>query len=363
MADMSYVPNHLKTGDAPLGMQLAFLAAGCHWLSAVVLFIGIATNDGEHSDEWEQKYPDLMDRFKIMNDFGHADSALLTKDTLTRMYDMQSFLVAEGLLESCACILAICCLVCVKAQMNYRAPADERELVTYACLIFGLAIPMLEFCLRAGPVSFVGWVGHEISKPVVDEPMFKNFGAFHIQMLRLALMTTESLFTWLNTFADLLLGVGFLQLSFLGSTRADIIFDHRTKLTGLWTAAIFLVCFFLGLLREYTNASGDHPLYVAMDLTVVALSILLGVFLVPAYFVLLGLGLGRVQSVESLNEEFGDAVAAVGAGLSTDRLRSVSLRTETEDEGPKLEDGEAENPAYEADEVDPETNQSGETEQ
>eukprot|EP01044_Picomonas_judraskeda_P013474 COSAG03_NODE_2040_length_3195_cov_14.095284_3_plen_96_part_00 len=36
----------------------------------------------------------------------------------------------------------------------------------------------------------------------------------------LDLTTTESLFTWLNVIADILLGLGFFQLSFIGSTRA-----------------------------------------------------------------------------------------------------------------------------------------------
>lgn len=42
------------------------------------------------------------------------------------MYQVQFFLVLEGLMESFACLLAICMLMCVKAQLNYNSNADER---------------------------------------------------------------------------------------------------------------------------------------------------------------------------------------------------------------------------------------------
>jgi hypothetical protein len=187
---------------APIGMQLGVLAASFHWFSAVTLFVGIMTNEGEHSAEWETKSPDRMDQMHTVFNFSHPDSGPMILDRLSRTYDIQGFLVFEGMMESIACVLAICTLMCLKAQMNYRVPADDRKMVMYACMILGLLIPMLEFCLRAGPYSFVGWVGNELEKnygPAVDDDaFFKNFADVHIQMLGLTLQVVESLFAWVN---------------------------------------------------------------------------------------------------------------------------------------------------------------------
>ena len=81
------------------------------------------------------------------------------------MYSFQFPLMLEGLLESLACVLVICMLMCVKAQLDAgNVTSDEKELCTFACLLIGFLIPMLEFSMRAGPVSFIGWVGHELGK-------------------------------------------------------------------------------------------------------------------------------------------------------------------------------------------------------
>ena len=50
---------------------------------------------------------------------------------MARAYDLQGWLVFEGILESIACLLAICTLLCLKAHMNYKRAADEKELVMY----------------------------------------------------------------------------------------------------------------------------------------------------------------------------------------------------------------------------------------
>ena len=65
---------------APLGMQLGIYAAGVHWVSALVLIIGIVTSEGDHSDEWSAKYPEFPDRLAVMYDFNHTDSANLLQD-------------------------------------------------------------------------------------------------------------------------------------------------------------------------------------------------------------------------------------------------------------------------------------------
>ena len=43
-----------------------------------------------------------------------------------------------------------------------------------------------------------------------------------------------------------------------------------------------------------------------------ATSVVLGIFLVPTWFFFLGVGLGRVASIEDLNRDFQDAVTRVG---------------------------------------------------
>ena len=113
-------------------------------------------------------------------------------------------------------------LMALKAQMNYRRPADERELVMYACFVIGLLIPLLEFSMRAGPVSFIGWVGSEVAKDKAgstEMTVFRGFTDTHLQMAMLGLQTTESLFTWLNVLAELLLGLGFFQKCSLDACR------------------------------------------------------------------------------------------------------------------------------------------------
>jgi hypothetical protein len=87
----------------------------------------------------------------------------------------------------------------------------------------------------------------------------------------LGLMTTESLFTWLNVIADILLGLGFFQLSFIGSTRAKIIIDDKTRLLGLWSAGIFFLTATFGILRESATFAGDEA-YVMFDMAQLATS-------------------------------------------------------------------------------------------
>ena len=90
-------------------------------------------------------------------------------------------------------------------------------------------------------------------------------------MTMLGLMTTESLFTWLNVIADILLGLGFFQLSFIGSTRAKIIIDDKTRLLGLWSAGIFFLTATFGILRESATFAGDEA-YVMFDMAQLATS-------------------------------------------------------------------------------------------
>lgn len=304
----------------PIGWILGILAAALTWISEVILVIGVLTREGSHSAEWTDKYDTWQERFRVMNNFSDPDSAPMILDQLEGDYSFQGFLVAEGLMESMACVAAICCLMALKAQMNYRRPADERELVMYSCFLIGLLIPLLEFSMRAGPVSFVSWVGSEIVKDQegsTETTVFRGFTDTHIQMMGLMLQTTESLFTWLNVLADLLLGLGFFQLSFIASTRAKIIVDDKTRLLGLWTAGIFFLTALFGILRESATFVGDEG-WVLFDLLGLATSVVLGVFLVPTYFVFLGIGLGKVASIEDLNRDLSDAVTYIGEATASD---------------------------------------------
>lgn len=45
--------------------MLGFLAAGLHWFSGILIVIGLVTSDGSHSAEWETKYPDWTERYKV----------------------------------------------------------------------------------------------------------------------------------------------------------------------------------------------------------------------------------------------------------------------------------------------------------
>ena len=298
----------------PVGWILGILAAVLTWLSEIVVVIGLLVNDDTHSQECATEYPDMQNRFMIMNNFSHPHSGCLILDRLENVYGLQGWLVAEGLLESMACLAAICCLMALKAQMNYRKPADERELVMYACFLIGLLIPLLEFAMRAGPVSFIGWVGSEVAKDKAgstEMTVFRGFSDTHLQLTMMALQTTESLFTWLNVVADILLGLGFLQLSFIGSKRAKVILDDKTRLLGLSSAGLFFLTATFGILRESAAFVGDEG-YIFFDMAATATSVVLGVFLVPTYFLFLGVGLGKVYSIEDLNQDLSDAVTYIG---------------------------------------------------
>lgn len=183
----------------PLGGVLGLSAAALHWISGLVIIIGLLTAEGSHAAEWDAKYPDWQSKMKIMGNMSHPDSSPMVLDQLERTSSVQGWYVFEGMLEASACLCAICCIMCMKSQMNYRRPADERELIMYACLLIGLLIPMLEFCMRAGPIAYVGWVASEIVK-TDGTGLYSDFSATHIQMLYMTLQVTESLFNWLNTF-------------------------------------------------------------------------------------------------------------------------------------------------------------------
>lgn len=295
---------------APLGTQLGVLAAGFHWVSALFLVAGFLNADSGHADVWEEKYQNREDRRRVMTNFSHEDNAPMMQDRMVVLRDFQSWLVFEGIFESIACLLAVCTLLCLKAHMNFTRPADEKELVMYACMIFGLTIPMLEFCLRAGPVSFVAWVGSESAK---EDGMWTGFSPTHVQTLMMTLNVVESLFIWLNVFADLLLGVGFILIAMLGSSRAAVIIDNKAKLVAAWTGAMLLLAYFIGLLQAMLTE--EYRLLMGV---IAGLNTVTALFLMPTFFVLLAIGLGRVSSIQALNNDLSEAVAEVGENTADD---------------------------------------------
>jgi hypothetical protein len=125
---------------APLATQLGVAAAAFHWVSALLLVAGFVTSSGAHTAAWEAKYPEWEDRVRVMNNFSHADCAPMMLDQMQGMSQMQSWLVFEGIFESIACLLAICTIMCLKAHLNYRKPADEAELIAFTCMILGLVV-------------------------------------------------------------------------------------------------------------------------------------------------------------------------------------------------------------------------------
>jgi hypothetical protein len=65
-----------------------------------------------------------------------------------------------------------------------------------------------------------------------------------------------------------------------------------------------------------------------------AASVVLGVFLVPTYFVFLGVGLGKVASIEDLNRDLKDAVTYVGEATASDVASGQAAKLAAETANP-----------------------------
>jgi hypothetical protein len=75
----------------------------------------------------------------------------------------------------------------------------------------------------------------------------------------------------------------------------------------------FMLCFVCSLARELLSFVDVTPRTVTT--WIVLLEALLGLFLVPAWFVMLGIGLGNCQSISALNSQFADAVAEAALNI------------------------------------------------
>ncbi len=296
--------------DVPAGTQLAIGAAVFKWFGA--LFMAIGFGSAQHSNEVLDKYDgDWRQVGTVMRDFNHSDCVPLIQDRLVTMHGSHSWFVLDGLFDSIASLLALCALMCLKTQMNWNTSTpNEKELIMFAAFFLGLFIPMLEFCLRTGPIAAAALAG---SAATFDEDEH-SWSSTHFQFLFLAIQVVESLFTWLNVLAFFSLAVGFLTLSWVSPDRASLVIYKYHRILGYVVGVFFLLCFLCGLARE---------VLWFFDAIVFAFESLLGFIFVPAWFVMLGIGLANCSSIEDLNAEFGEAVALAAANIK-DAKREAS---------------------------------------
>jgi hypothetical protein len=301
---------------APAGTQLAVGAAVFKWLGAAFMVAGFSS--ASHSSEVVDAHGgDPRELMRVMQDFNHSDCVPLIQDRLVTMSGSHGWFVMDGLCDSIASLLALCAILCLKTQMNWnRTTPNELELICFAALGLGLVIPMLEFCLRTGPVAVAAAAG---SAATLDADAHSWSGT-HFQFLYLAIMVVESLFTWLNVLAFLLLAVGFLTLSYISAERASLVIYTYHRNLGYAIGGFFLLCFFCGLAREA---------FWFFDLIVLAFESLLGLILLPIWFVMLGIGLANCSSIQDLKAEFGDMVA-IAAAQVTDTKRDASEKSMAE---------------------------------
>ena len=254
-----------------------------------------------HTNDITEKY-EGAERWEVLRNFSHEDNLELIVDQLKTMNVVQKFFVFDGICESIASFLAICAILCLKAAVNYKRPADEKDLITFGCLVLGLVIPMLEFALRVGPYTAVGQMGAQAGWTDGDPEIkqgWTGFSAAHFQSLILTVTVVETLFLWLNTFNCLLLGCGFYMLSYYAPERCPTIIGAGQKKLGMLVGCLLILCFVLGIVREAAGAGANAGLIVTL------LEALLGLILVPAWFVWLAVGLGRGKSVEEMNADEG----------------------------------------------------------
>lgn len=288
--------------EAPVSTQLAVGAAVFKFVGTGFMIAGFLS--AHHSNEVLDKYEDRRQVDTVMRNFNHSDCVPLIQDRFVTMANSHGWFVVDGFCDSIASILAICAMMCLKTQMNWntRTP-NELELITFAAFFLGFCIPMLEFCLRTGPISAAAAAG---SAAALDEDATHSWSPTHFQFLFLAVGAVEALFTWLNVFAFFLLAVAFLILSWISAERAGlVIYSYHRKL-GYIVGVFFLLCFFCGLARE---------IFWFFDITVFFFEVILGIILLPIWFVMLGIGLANCSSIEDLNTQFGDAVTLAATNI------------------------------------------------
>jgi hypothetical protein len=114
----------------------------------------------------------------------------MIQDRVLRMSDMVPFMVVNGLFQSLACLLAIFALLSLKTQAGFNKTMDEKEIICYVCFVLGFTIPLLQFAMRSGPVTFIVWIGSDAASEAPE--FWKNLNPPDWHMLYIVLRTVES---------------------------------------------------------------------------------------------------------------------------------------------------------------------------
>lgn len=112
-------------------------------------------------------------------------------------------------------------------------------------------VPILQFAMQTGPMSFVAWAGRTAADNAAaptDDAMWSNFQSSDWHMLFMCLRIVESLFMWLDT-----LMVGFFAVAFavFATSLADRYeCDDKMKKLAFGCAGLFTLSFLCGVMRE-----------------------------------------------------------------------------------------------------------------
>ena len=133
--------------------------------------------------------------------------------------------------------------------VTFGKTMDEKEMICWTCFILGFTIPMLQFAMSTGPISFIAWVGTSALDESGDS-MWSNFRSSDWHVLYLCIRIVEALFMWLDTLMCLLLAIGFGMFSIFAPARLPKIVNSQMRLAGLVVTGCLFMAFFCGVMRE-----------------------------------------------------------------------------------------------------------------
>eukprot|EP01052_Picozoa_sp_SAG31_P017316 SAG31_NODE_1180_length_9525_cov_4.989497_1_plen_308_part_00 len=148
-----------------MGQKFAFGAGAAYifsFLFGAVARVLVSTVSTPNMDRVRAAQPgERMAVFKTRGDLHdtNSDGIPLIKEMLFRDETSQSYAVVEGMILGVAALLGIAALLSLKTQMSMKRDSDEQELLMMTAFVIGFTIPMLQFCMQAGPRSMVGWIG------------------------------------------------------------------------------------------------------------------------------------------------------------------------------------------------------------
>ncbi len=247
----------------------------------------------------DELYDDRETMMRTMGDFSNPDSQNLVLMSIENMVDSQGPVVLSGLVDCIAMLCAICGILALKAQMSFnrKEAADEKELIAFFCLILGFLLPLIELALRSGPMSYVGWVGGDAVRCQRDpakcnDAIWKNFEPADFRSMWMAIRVVEELFTWMNTLTAALQAIGFGLLTSIAPSKGKSILTPQNNKVGYVIAILCALNFLCGVMREVTWY---------FEIGVILTDAVLLLIAIPAWFVLLGLSLKKIDSIESMN--------------------------------------------------------------